>query len=83
MHACMRVWHYTMILTADKAKGRCMSYTAELMMCLYTCVYVQYDCEHCSTSDGDKSYKDSKLCNVMFTRELNKRLQEAGSKVCS
>jgi len=32
--------------------------------------------------DGDKAYKDSKLCNVLFTRELAKRLSKVpGNKV--
>ncbi|KAG5176667.1 hypothetical protein JKP88DRAFT_334930 [Tribonema minus] len=31
--------------------------------------------------DGDKAYKDSKLCNVLFTRELNRRLTKKDSKV--
>uniref|UniRef100_A0A7S0HJM0 Protochlorophyllide reductase n=1 Tax=Hanusia phi TaxID=3032 RepID=A0A7S0HJM0_9CRYP len=31
--------------------------------------------------DADKAYKDSKLCNVLFTRELQRRLQEKGSRV--
>lgn len=31
--------------------------------------------------DGDKAYKDSKLCNVLFTRELARRLKAKGSKV--
>lgn len=30
--------------------------------------------------DGDKAYKDSKLCNVLFTRELSKRLKASGAK---
>ena len=30
--------------------------------------------------DGDKAYKDSKLCNVLFTRELSKRLSASGAK---
>jgi protochlorophyllide reductase len=31
--------------------------------------------------DADKAYKDSKLCNVLFTRELARRLTAAGSTV--
>mmetsp|Transcript_5437 Transcript_5437/g.8203 ORF Transcript_5437/g.8203 Transcript_5437/m.8203 type:complete len:310 (+) Transcript_5437:31-960(+) len=31
--------------------------------------------------DGDKSYKDSKLCNVLFTLEMERRLRASGSKV--
>lgn len=31
--------------------------------------------------DPDKAYKDSKLCNVFFTRELERRLDEKGSKI--
>jgi protochlorophyllide reductase len=32
--------------------------------------------------DPDKAYKDSKLCNVLFARELARRLQQQGSPVC-
>uniref|UniRef100_A0A7S3YA04 protochlorophyllide reductase n=1 Tax=Heterosigma akashiwo TaxID=2829 RepID=A0A7S3YA04_HETAK len=31
--------------------------------------------------DGDKAYKDSKLCNVLFTTEMQRRLAAKGSKV--
>jgi protochlorophyllide reductase len=31
--------------------------------------------------DADKAYKDSKLCNMLFTYELERRLEAAGSKV--
>jgi len=31
--------------------------------------------------DPDKAYKDSKLCNVLFTLEMARRLQAKGSKV--
>lgn len=31
--------------------------------------------------DADKAYKDSKLCNVLMTREMARRLQERGSPV--
>ena len=31
--------------------------------------------------DPDKAYKDSKLCNVLFSREMARRLQAKGSKV--
>lgn len=39
---------------------------------------------HCEMIDGsafnaDKAYKDSKLCNVLFTRELQRRLEAADS----
>jgi len=33
--------------------------------------------------DPDKAYKDSKLCNVMISLELARRLKSAGSKVTS
>jgi protochlorophyllide reductase len=33
-----------------------------------------------SVYDADKAYKDSKLCNVLFTRELARRLAASGSK---
>lgn len=31
--------------------------------------------------DSDKAYKDSKLCNILFGRELQRRLSEAGARV--
>jgi protochlorophyllide reductase len=31
--------------------------------------------------DADKAYKDTKLCNVLFTKELSERLKKTGSKV--
>ena len=31
--------------------------------------------------DADKAYKDSKLCNMLFSYELERRLQASGSKV--
>lgn len=33
--------------------------------------------------DGDKAYKDSKLCNVATSLELARRLQESKSKITS
>ena len=29
------------------------------------------------TYNGDKAYKDSKLCNILFTRELQRRLESS------
>jgi protochlorophyllide reductase len=34
-----------------------------------------------SAYDGDKAYKDSKLCNVMLSLEVARRLQEKRSGV--
>jgi protochlorophyllide reductase len=31
--------------------------------------------------DAQKAYRDSKLCNILFTRELQRRLSVSGSKV--
>ena len=31
--------------------------------------------------NADKSYKNSKLCNILFAKELSKRLQESSSKI--
>ena len=31
--------------------------------------------------DADKAYKDSKLCNVLFARELSRRLEQKGSSI--
>jgi protochlorophyllide reductase len=33
------------------------------------------------TFNADKAYKDSKLCNVLFTRELQRRLDQSGSGI--
>jgi len=34
-----------------------------------------------SPYDPDKSYKDSKLCNVLFTQEMQRKLSAKRSKV--
>ncbi len=39
----------------------------------------QFDMVDGRSFNADKAYKDSKLCNVLFTRELQRRLNESGS----
>mmetsp|Transcript_5045 Transcript_5045/g.18376 ORF Transcript_5045/g.18376 Transcript_5045/m.18376 type:complete len:391 (+) Transcript_5045:156-1328(+) len=34
-----------------------------------------------SPFEGDKAYKDSKLCNILFVKEMQRRLTEQGSNV--
>jgi protochlorophyllide reductase len=41
----------------------------------------QFDMVDGGNFNADKAYKDSKLCNVLFTRELQRRLDESGSKI--
>jgi protochlorophyllide reductase len=41
----------------------------------------QFDMVDGGQFNADKAYKDSKLCNVIFTRELQRRLTESGSKI--
>ncbi|KAL7447804.1 hypothetical protein ACHAWC_000118, partial [Mediolabrus comicus] len=41
----------------------------------------QFDMVDGGQFNADKAYKDSKLCNVIFTRELQRRLIESGSKI--
>lgn len=42
----------------------------------------QFDMVSGDAFDSDKAYKDSKLCNVLFARELARRLKEQGSPIC-
>ena len=41
----------------------------------------QFDMVDGNEFDPDKAYKDSKLCNVFFMRELQKRLDESGKGI--
>lgn len=41
----------------------------------------KFDMVDGGTFNADKAYKDSKLCNVLFTRELQRRLDEKGSSI--
>lgn len=41
----------------------------------------QFDMVDGNPFNADKAYKDSKLCNVLFTRELQRRLDASGSNI--
>mmetsp|Transcript_3486 Transcript_3486/g.7693 ORF Transcript_3486/g.7693 Transcript_3486/m.7693 type:complete len:446 (+) Transcript_3486:62-1399(+) len=41
----------------------------------------QFDMVDGGEFNADKAYKDSKLCNVLFTRELQRRLEASGSNI--
>lgn len=41
----------------------------------------QFDMVNGGSFNADKAYKDSKLCNILFTRELQRRLDASGSNI--